>query len=115
MEAVQLKLFEEQIIEPIYNEYFFKHFGWIPRIGENACVQTTIALDNLNNHSKLYSMFARVIVKSIENGEAICETTDEWCKAVEIAQGKPEPKDLFRVKLKDLGIDFKFYYKSINR
>ena len=109
MEVIQLKLFEEQKGESIYSEYFFKHFGWIPRVGENACIQTTLAIDNLNNHNKLYSMFARVIIKSIIGDEAICETTDEWCKEVEKAQGKLEPKDLFRVKLKDLGIDFKTY------
>ena len=109
MEAIQLKLFEEQNAKQIYNEYFFKHFGWIPKVGENACIQTTLAIDNLNNHSKLYSMFARVVIKSITSDEAICETTDEWCKSVEVAQMKIEPKDLFRVKLKDLGIDFKTY------
>ena len=109
MEAIQLKLFEEQNADQIYNEYFFRHFGWVPRVGENACIQTTLAIDNLNNHSKLYCMFSRVIVKNIIGDEAICETTDEWCKSVETAQGKPEPKDLFMVKLKDLGIDFKTY------
>ena len=106
MQAVQLSLFEEPK-ESIYNEYFLKHWGWIPEINKNAVIHTTLAIENLYNPIKRYCMLARVIVKKIENDEAICETTEDWCKAVELAQGKPEPKDLFRVKLKDLGIDFK--------
>ena len=105
MQAIQLSLFDEPK-ESIYNEYFLKHFNWVPKVGGKASIHTTMAIENLYNPIKRYCMFAKVIVKEIKGDEAFCETTDEWVKAVEKAQSKPETKDLFRVKLKDLGMCF---------
>lgn len=106
MQTIQLSLFEEPK-ESIYNEYFLKHFNWIPEVGKEATIHTTFALENFAKPGRIYAMFAKVIVKQIIGDEAICETTEEWCKAVELAQHKPESKDIFRVKLNDLGKNFK--------
>jgi len=107
MQATQLTLFEiPQKIEPIYNEYFRNHFGWIPKVGKLARIDTTLAIANLYHAEKRYCSGAEVIVMEIIGDECLCETTDEWVKAVSLAQSKEETKDLFRVKLRDLGMIF---------